>query len=117
MSCVNLDAGEATVRQRASTIDKLRDDMINIGIGHSRWHPENEIPDQCCSQSIADIKRNLTWRNRLPKDAPFTCTSRGLTAGVAYLSDCGRAVMLAGLCVLLPHLQCLMLIFSILASS
>ena len=111
MRCVNLNAREATVRQCASTIYKLGDNMIYISTGHGFWHPKSEIPDDGCSQPITNMKRNLTRRNRFPKYASFTCSSRGLAAGVAYLSDRGRTVLLASICILLPRLKWLIILF------
>lgn len=99
------NTAKAALRQNTGTIYKLGDDMINIGMGHGFWHPENDIPDDSRSQPISDMKGHFTRRNGFTEKTPFPCTSRGLAARVAYLSDRGRTMLLAGICIFFPKFQ------------
>lgn len=108
---MDLNAGETTLRQKTGTSYKLCNHAIDVEMGHSLWHTESDIPDNSGSPTLADIEGNRTGRNGFLKKASFTCTSRGLTARVANLSDRAGAMLLTGIRVLPPSIQCVLLSF------
>jgi hypothetical protein len=100
-----LNTTEAALRQHTSTVHKLSDDMINVGLGHRPGRPENNIPDNTCGHPSPHVQRDRTGRNCLRKEAPFTCTPWGLATRVAYLRNGRRAMALTDICILLPRIQ------------
>jgi hypothetical protein len=102
---MNFNTAKPTLRQHTSTVHKLTDDMIDVGLGHRPGTPKNNVPDNTCGNSIPHVQRDRTWRNCLAKDAPFTCTSGGLAPRVADLSNGRRTMFLTGLCIFIPSIE------------
>lgn len=103
MRPMQLDPREPALRHEPRRVHELAHDRLDLRDRHLPRRAEQQRPEGPREQPAANVQRDRAGRDRLGEEPPLARAQGRLPARVADLDDGGRAVLLAGVSVLAPE--------------